>query len=301
MRSIKYISFFILLTIMGFSSLSSATTNNPTEIRVDASYIKGDNLLSLNATGFTTEVNVNGKIDNVIIGDNQLSEIWENAAENEASSFGVTGKIASIHDANFVYFLITQDANLKWIALQFDSDNSSDPDNFVDDDMEPMAEGDDIWIFGETSEINVVGDGRASGQSIPYITQDAQNDLYWERIQINDSDGTPLSYIWEVKRALNTGDVSGGDVVFQDLASVSLVLASDVNHRTSMVFMKFTLSGEPLTGGAVVVTTDEPALKEVRDVSLYLFTYLSLGFLVGSFSYGFITILSVYILKKEVN
>lgn len=263
-------------------------------------FIVGNDLLSQQISPNIAEKSINNNFDIVPIGDSKVSSIWEKAAGIDVSSFGENGKVYSIFDNNFVYFLIIHDITLEWVALQWDSDNSSDPENFNPDDMEPMASGDDFWIFGTTTTVPVYGDALALGSNPPYISPDLQNDLIWEKIIMNDTEGNPVSYAWEIKRPLLTSDNT--DVQFTRNYNSSLLLASNLNHKTpaSLVRVKFSLSDLEIGSDQKPEEVGNEEMVVLNDVPYFLFVHTAIGIIIGSITFSITTILTVYILKKEM-
>ncbi len=296
-----HILLILILSVGFFSPNASALNIEESKISTDAT-IKGDDLLSYNITLYSPTADIGVKKDNVLVGDGQISDLWQYIPGSAVSSWGENGEIKSAFDGSHAYFLMTMDISMSWITLQIDGDQTADAENY-NDEMEPMQDGDDFWIFGETSEVSAVGDASAAGTSNPYAVPDLQNDLYWERIQNNDTDGTTaLSISWEVKRTLDTKDTAGYDAVFSNAANVSMLLASDINHKNlaKVVHVKFALTDLTLGGGDPVPVEEDKDIQETRDVVLYLFTYISLSLFVGSFTYAFTIILSVYLIRKEI-
>ncbi|MHA2091651.1 MAG: hypothetical protein ACW98K_12415 [Candidatus Kariarchaeaceae archaeon] len=250
-------------------------------------------LESLNATGVEDSKSLDVKSSLVQIGDGSVSTVWDDAKFTPVSSFGIKGAVASFFGQNDVYFLIKHDADLKWVALQWDTELSVDPGA----DMEGMHPNDDMWIFGETSDISVLGDAVSAGPEGTLAYQDISDDLYWERVQVNDSEGQTDYIAWEIRRSKNTGDTVGRDVVFTPDESIHVMLASDVHHKQNdPTVLYFKLSSKNLgTGNNVIVTV--PLEKKI-DANGEFMKHTSIGLLLGMLSYMFVFFPTMAIVKK---
>ncbi len=296
----------ISIIISAFAGSTLATDRvetQSTQLGLHAPTIIGE-LLSFNASTYIAEKTQSQKLPPVIIGDGKLSPIWEEVKTFTVASYGENGLIASVHSNNFVYFLIQFDLTMDWVAIQLDSDNSSDPENFDPATMEPMAAGDDMWVFGTTS-IGVFGDANSHGQAPPFVTPDDQDDLFWEEIIINDTSGAQIAKAIEVGRALDTGDTAGRDAVFTTSYNVSMYFASNEFHRpdSNIAYAKFVLSGLEI-GGNTTDTGGDTDVKPQEDnkisATVYMFYNGAMALLVGSIVYAVVTIIGVYEIKKEV-
>lgn len=277
--------------------------NSPKAVLAESNKI--GEILSFDVTNYSRESSNAANLPPVIIGDHQVSPIWDEVAAYPIAPYGAVGKISSIHDSQFIYFKIEYDLTYSWIAMQWDGDRSSDPENFNDGDMEPMAEGDDMWIFGETEKTGVYGDAKAMGQKDPFVLPDKQNDLFWELLILNDTSGSPISFIVEVGRPLTTNDVEGNDVQFLANFNVSVYFASNVQHRpdSNIAQSKFVISNEPIGGNITIPVVDgENATTAEPDVKVmpYLFYNVGIAFFISGILYAIVVYFSVLKISKEV-
>ncbi|MFV2015850.1 MAG: hypothetical protein ACC656_10500, partial [Candidatus Heimdallarchaeota archaeon] len=143
-----------------------------------------------------------------------------------------------------------------------------------------MEVGDDMWVFGLTEKVSVLGDAIAHGTEDTFLAEDLQEDLAWERLIINDTDGeTPLYIAWEIKRAKITNDVLGGDVEFNTVNSTSLRIASNTAHKQDNDVFEFILSDLRI-GGDVPIDTEPVILTDI-DAAGFLVKEFSLGLIYG--------------------
>ncbi len=260
-------------------------------------------IMSFDAVNYTGTEDVNRRFPPVVIGDSQISPIWDSVPSYPISSYGEKGLISSVHLGNQVYFKIQYDVTIEWIALQWDSDNSSDPENFQDADMEPMAAGDDMWVFGQTKETGVYGDAASLGTAPPFIEQDVKGDLVWESMILNDTNGAPISVVVEIGRAFDTQDLPGNDVVFSPNFNVSVYFASAQKHRpdSSVSQAKFVISDIGLGGNVTLAQPETEETEEVKNLVVpYLFYNLGAGIFFMSILYTIVVYVSVRAVSKEV-
>ena len=260
-------------------------------------------LVSYNASGYSSELSLQKNLPPVVIGDGNISEIWESVTTYTVEPFGDTGKIASVHLAGWIYFYVEFQVDLNWIAIQLDSDNSSDPENFDPSTMEPMADGDDMWVFGTAPTTSALGDCRARGQAPPFVESDDQNDLFWELIEITDDGGTVTSLALELGRAWSTGDVAGFDATFTPNYNISMYFASDAHHRpsSSISYAKLALSSLAVGGNNTETPTNNAGSDDSNLIkaSTYLFYNVGLAMFAGAVVYAVVMILSTLKVKKE--
>ena len=200
----------------------------------------------------------------VVIGDSALSPIWAKFKGLDVPAYGednVVGSIKAIHDSYYMYVLFAFASNIRWIAVEFDANLQT-----------PMESGHDAWVFGNSTTITTMGfygDFHLTGEAIP--TPDVQNDVSFERI-VNPTTG--VTYI-EAKRALDTHDTAGGDVVFSENTNISVRFASsrDAQSHKSLdkVLYSFEVSPNslPLASSETSTTTTTsttplPILKAER-------------------------------------
>ncbi|MHA2503613.1 MAG: hypothetical protein ACXAE3_12170 [Candidatus Kariarchaeaceae archaeon] len=282
----------ILLFNQATTSTASPGAGEP--ILLDQAYV--GEILSLNATGVdTTAKDISGRYDLVQFGDGKVSEIWEGVTSFQLTAFGEeTGSIASFYGSKMIYFLLTQNPIENWISIQWDTDGSSDPE--VDPSIDEMDEGDDLWVFGLAEETLTLGDAHCV--SFPVIAEDASDDLSWERILVNDSDGELLHIAWEIKRPLVSEDIAGSDVLFTKEHNVTARFASSNNHKspTSNNIAKFVLSGTAVGGNVTVVP---PVSTQDTEKNSFIPQNILIGGLIGVLSYTLIFIPTIFILKRQ--
>ena len=144
----------------------------------------------------------------IIIGDGVVDSFWENVEKFdviEYSSTSSAGYIKSLHDDYYIYFLIGYSTDkIDWIAIEFEYSNATSDEH--------MVEGNDGFAIGTGQkgaeyfgDIYYVGD-----KDHPEV--DTRNDYSYEIIQEQGSDFV----IIELKRPLNTNDLAGHDIVFEE-------------------------------------------------------------------------------------
>ena len=215
-----YISLSLFIIFIGSALLVNvnANTNSLSESSSNNNNVVDHSLVSEKVSQSNSGNNVTAYYsDNpgVVIGDSAISPIWAKMKGLEVPAFGednVVGSVKAVHDSAYMYVLFTFASNIRWIGVEFDANLQT-----------PMESGHDAWVFGNsttTTTLGFYGDFHLTGEAIP--TPDVQNDVSFERI-VNPTTG--LTYI-EAKRALDTHDTAGGDVVFTDNANVSVRFAS---------------------------------------------------------------------------
>jgi hypothetical protein len=161
-----------------------------------------------------------------------------------------------------------------------------------------MEEGDDLWVFGLTDEVSVLGDAIAHGTEDPYLAQDNQEDLEWDRVVVNDTDGiTPLYIAWEVKRAQLTNDIQGKDVYFNTINSTSLRIASNAHHKQDNEVFEYVLSDLRI-GGDIPIPT-EPVTKTDIDATGFMIRELSFGLIYGVIIWIIVFVPTSIIVKNQ--
>lgn len=240
---------------------------------------KGGELISFDISEQEIYRDIDGIHEIISLTDNNVSDVWNYADKQNVVSYGAFGSISSVHSKEYVYFLITHDISMEWIALQFDSDQTGDPEA-EDSGVIPMQLDDDIWLLGDASTTNVLGDAYSAGQAtIPYINHDSQDDLLWERVKIT---GESEYYAWEIKRRLVTNDTEGHDVSFTLGNNVTMMMASDQFHKFDFKIteMKFSLSSQKLDLDFIPITEDSP-INIFIDGFSYLTLNLQSGIIIG--------------------
>jgi hypothetical protein len=213
--------------------------------------VDGGTVFSVDISEVEVTQNIYKSEPAVILTDGLISEIWTSVSSVDVYSYGEFGTMKSVYGTEDIYFLVIHDIDIEWIAMQWDSDFTGDPELY-DNGVIPMEKDDDIWIFGLTPETGVFGDAYSAGQGeFPYVIADEQNDLTWERILVNDSEGLPLYYAWEIQRKVSTDDFNTGrDVSFSDKTNFTLMAASNLHHglETEITQIKFVLSDVAIEG-----------------------------------------------------
>lgn len=277
----------------------SLALNNPTGIsqslELNVEITDGGKILSLNITGNEYDKSLDKKTHKVNVADGKLSTIWSDVDSISATSFGTNGEISSVYGVADVFFLFTHDVDVDWISLQWDNSQSHTPEEMGEREMET---GDDMWVFGLTEKVTVLGDAIAHGIEEPFLTEDLQEDLEWERLVINDTDGvTPLYIAWEVKRAKITNDIQGSDAIFNTVNSTSLRIASNTAHKQDNNVFEYVLS-EVRIGGDVPIVT-EPITETDVDGTGFLIRELSIGLIYGVSMWLMIFIPVGFIVKNQ--
>ena len=280
------------------SALPATSYQDSSAIGTDATQIGGD-WLSYNITGAEYDESIFFKKALVNVGDGEISSLWEDVNLVDAAPFGENGKLGSVWGQEHIYFYMRQDANIEWISFQWDTDLSTDPENFDDSEMSPMALGDDMWLLG-TSSIGSYGDGYTVSQSpLDPIGVDIQRDLVWDRVLVNDTDGNPLYVEWEMTRELYTNDTEGADIEFTTISNSSLLIASDVFHRpdTAIMNFKFSLTSLRVGGEAPSPLTVDPG--STVDVDSIFTSYIIKGVLYAILAGVVLFASTILIMKKE--
>ena len=189
--------------------------------------IDGGIIQSVNITSNEINSSISGSVPTIVIGDGKISSIWNQVSPHPITSFGPNGYIKSVYGENAIYFLLVQDPTYDWIACQWDSNNAT----FAN--VGPMDAGDDLWIFGNTPQSHVYGDAYSIGQGyLPVM--DTINNLQFERVMINDSQGNVLSIDWEVSHPYLSNDTAGHDIQFTSkTAAYTVLFASNIYHKTT--------------------------------------------------------------------
>lgn len=290
-RRYTYLAVMILLW-----SLTMNNTNVVQGLDLNVEITDGGTILSLNITGSEFEKSVDQKNHKVNVADGKLSDIWNDVTPVEATAFGTNGQISSVYGVADVFFLLTHDTDIDWISFQWDISQTHTPDEMGDREMEI---GDDMWVFGLTEKVTVLGDAISHGTEDTFLTEDLQEDLEWERIVINDTDGeTPLYIAWEVKRAKITNDVQGSDVTFSTINDTSLRIASNTAHKQDNNAFAFVLSDLRI-GGDVPVNT-VPVTQTDIDGTGFLIKEFSTGLIFGVTMWLLIFIPATLIAKNQI-
>jgi hypothetical protein len=274
------ISFSIILIVfLSFSNHSNASHTDISSNENLSSYIEGGNILSFNITRQKENFDVNGITPAIIIGDKEISNIWEKVPMFEIPSFGMNGTFKSVYTSDKVYLLLTSAIDLNWIALQWDSDNTGFQN------IQPMENNDDMWIFGQGSYHGIIGDGFNNGidpgidLDVDSVINGGKANILYEKVIFNDSDGNSLFNQWEIERKLSTEDTNGHDVEFVlpfiSKINYTVLFASNQFHKIDNLITRanFSFSTFHVSGGSTFFHI-HPASFDVQK------------FMINSFAYG---------------
>lgn len=204
--------------------------------------------------GVTGNITANNALNpNIIIGDQKVSSYWDDIEGFEVEEFtGDTAKgtIKAAHDSYNIYVLIAYSSQAKWISIEFDADENN------------MELGHDGWAFGESSteeEKSYYGDLNFVGEGHPSV--DGRNDVSFEKI-VDEENG--LVFL-EIKRALNTTDTAGKDIIFEEETVYNVKFASAgikaTYHKGERIISTLAISSEFPVGGNN--TTTEPTTTKI--------------------------------------
>ena len=269
--------------VQSIPSANPSSTNNSSLSLSDT--IKNGIITSYNATSYETYRDVNGTHNIVTLGDGNVSQIWNNVPSVHIPSYGDLGRMASIYGKNDIYFFLEFDASYAWAAVQWDSDYTYNAE-VVNNGAIPMDKNDDIWVLGTTQYSGVLGDCYSAGQATsPYMYQDVQNDLQWERILVHEKvgDQTFDYYVLEIKRAINTHDTAGHDMVFTPDKNVTVMMASSVFHKVDFKItqMKFVMSKTNASFDALPASAVPVNLGNIIDGKRFLVYNIMVGLEIG--------------------
>lgn len=287
-----------LLIVLLLWSLSGVQINAvPSGLKLNAEFVDGGTILSLNITGNEYDKSISQKTHKITLGDGQISDIWDGLTGYPAPPFGTDGEIYSVYGSSEIYFLFIHELDFNWISLQWDTSQSYTVEEMGDREMEI---GDDMWIFGQTDEVSVLGDAKAHSTESIFVVEDNIENLEWDRVVVNDTDGTtPLYIAWEVKRLKVTNDISGNDVNFNTVNSTSLRIASGEHHKQDNVIYDFQLS-DLRVGGDVPAPTGIVTEVDV-DAEGFLIREISLGLIYGVIVWLMVFIPTGFILRNQTN
>ena len=240
-------------------------------------YVDANVIQSYNATNTIVSSSSSLSIPKVTIGDGKISPLWNDITGTTILSYG-NGIIKSFFDQNNVYFLIVQKPDVNWLAIQWDTLGIGY------NNIAPMEKGDDMWIFGNTPH-GEYGDAFAVGQGIlPKMDalNNATNNLEFERVLINDSNGNILNIDWEISRKLITNDIAGHDIQFNNTkANYTLLFASSNYHQDLSKTTRSSFEFSNLTLGQTVVTSSTATNNNVVLIDRYFYTQFELGLIIG--------------------
>lgn len=235
-------------------------------------YVDGAVIQSVNATNSIVSSSSSLSHNLVTIGDGKISSIWNDIPGTPIFSYG-NGLLKSFYDQSNVYFLISEKPDISWSAIQWDSLGVGYKN------ITPMETHDDIWIFGTTPH-HEYGDAYSVGYgSIPQM--DKINNLAFEKVLINDSNGNVKSIDWEISRKLVDNDYAGHDIQFNNTkTNYTVLFASSAFHLDLSKITRATFVFSNLTLGQTVATSTTITSKVIL-VDRFLYTQFELGLLVG--------------------
>ena len=286
----KKINFFIFLAIFVISLISitfaNGSINNTSSL---TTMIQGGTINAYNITNNEfLSTSDQASASSIIIGDGKVSPIWDKISSQQIKSLGTVsgsdGYIKAAYGRNTVYFLIVEEPDLTWSAMNWDS-NGTAYANFI-----PMQNGSDIWVFGNAPKSGIYGDEYSVGQGfLPQL--DTVQNLQYERILVNDSKGNTISIDWEISRAYATNDIAGRDVQFNNRTQDYTVLfASNLWHKEETKITECHFAFSSLTIGQkpaqITSINTNPIL-----VDRFMLTQVEFGLLAGIFT----VILTLYI------
>lgn len=268
------LSFFVisLVAVTGVNSTITGTTSL-------ATMIQGGTIQAYNITNNEfSSGNNQGLTPSIIIGDGKVSPIWSKIASLPIKSLGTVagsdGYIKAAYGKNSVYFLVVEEPDFTWSAMQWDSNNTAYAY------VTPMENGSDIWIFGNPPQSGIYGDAYSVGQGVLPQLDKVQN-LQFERILVNDSKGNAVSIDWEISRSYTTNDIQGRDVQFNNISQdYTVVFASNIWHKeeTKVTECHFVFSS--LTIGQVPAQISSVNTNPIL-VDRFLLTQVEFGLIAG--------------------
>jgi hypothetical protein len=232
-----FISLSLFVIFMASSLLAAVNANSQiaTPNNLSTQTVEGTQQQTDDITAYTVDS------QSIVIGDQQVSSVWSSDPQFDVSEYKESttqGYVKALHDSYYIYFLFAFPSDLKWVAMELDANSEN-----------CMQAGHDGWVFGTgtSSDLNYYGDVSFVGTN-SHPVQDQRNDLTFEKV--TDS-ASGLSFI-EVRRALDTSDTAGKDLVFVDDSTFTVKFASSLpTAHTSGTRVVHTLG---LTSEALNVT-----------------------------------------------
>lgn len=262
--------------------------------------INTSSALQLNATNFIGETSAQnisnieynesifGRTSAISLSDGKVSSLWDKVTGIQIPAYGSSGKLSSVYGKDQIYFLLTHDLDIDWIALQWDQDFTGDP-LIQDNDAIPMDANDDMWVLGLPPITALYGDSYSAGQGeTPYIYHDEQGDLEWEKIETLDTT------IWEIKRDLVTNDSEGRDVQFEINGFYTVFAASNEFHGIESAITEFRFKLSPEFIGAKKQET--VLVRTTVAVNIFFIKYFNF---VLVFGIGMSVIVIIYQIRRR--
>ena len=224
--------------------------------------IDGGSVEALNITNIEFDASSASNLPAIVIGDGIVSDIWKDIPSYSNPSYGTNGQIQVVYGKNTIYFLLTYDADITWLAMQWNSG--------IDPGIIPMQKNADMWVMGSTLQTVVHGDGYSAGQGVPpFIFADKQNDLSYELIP-----GDKISHV-ELKRSLTTSDTEGHDIQFELGSVYTLMYASNMFHGFDN---QITRQEFELSKNSFGQTTQQSSVSQVTiDQFVFVIKYLNMA------------------------
>jgi hypothetical protein len=238
-------------------------------------------IFTINNSGLLPDVDLlSFKISKSInLMDGLVDPIWEEYPKLPIPEYGSTGYVQSFHDETYVYFLLAYENDITWVSIEF---------SVSDESTSFMNENNDAWTFG-SGEFDYFGDGYMRG-STTYPENDEQKDVFFNKIEM---EGNSLIYI-EVMRLMDTGDVSGRDIVFNHDSTVNLVFASNIHHTDEHKKYSFTFTDlNPSNIQASEENTEQGGtILSVKEISDFVFVSSFVIVIVTVFIHGALRVVS---------
>ncbi|OLS22457.1 MAG: hypothetical protein HeimC3_30900 [Candidatus Heimdallarchaeota archaeon LC_3] len=196
----------------------------------------------------------------ISISDSKIDEIWEDVNPLFISELGSEGFVKSSQNGFFLYVLLAYDSSYNWISVEFDA---------ISGDENHMLEGHDGWTFGNSTTIDreYLDDGYFTGAD-EHPKSDFRNDLLYEIFAKGS-----LTYV-EIIRPLDTKDVNGYDVIFNDSTIINVQFASSKSHFNGHTVYTWILTDLSAAGGTVTPPPDTPSSNpaELSDI-VFVFSF----------------------------
>ena len=178
----------------------------------------------------------------ISISDGKVDELWDDYSQFFVSEFGTGGYIKTAQNGFYIFVLIAFQPSISWVSFEFDA---------VPGQNDHMKDGHDGWTFGlftdDSNDMEFYGDGYFIGAS-GSPENDLRNDIFFEAFE-DDS----LRYV-EMIRPLDTLDIDGRDVVFNNTAIIDIQFASDAPgaHKSDHDVYTWAISDLTPSGGVVL-------------------------------------------------
>lgn len=207
------LTLFMIFMVSAFVVQASVATTNSNSGSNNT--ITNQKISQTKSTADITALNDNNT--GIVIGENVLSPVWShvNKTYPTAWSDGTTnGYIQVLHDGYYLYAVVAFPTDAHWAGIEWNANTKT-----------PMETGHDGWVFGSSGNTNFTGDYHFNGEAMPIADQ--QNDVSYNQISNANN-----MLIYEVKRPLDTHDLAGDDVVFNDSTVMNVRFASGFGSKT---------------------------------------------------------------------